>query len=140
MSVADDRWAIADTLQGYARCLDRFDFDGVAALFSSDAVIDYGGYPEMRGGVETAKFLEKHTAGNAWHQHLLSIVDVQLDGDRAQTVTYFVAHSSGQSSPDLVRVHVGEYRDHLARLPEGWRIVERHQSSSWKETRRQQPS
>jgi 3-phenylpropionate/cinnamic acid dioxygenase small subunit len=45
MSYVDDRLAIADNLQRYATCLDAFDFDGVAGLFTDDAVIQYGGYP-----------------------------------------------------------------------------------------------
>jgi ketosteroid isomerase-like protein len=136
MSESDDRWAITETLCRYARCIDLFDFEGVRNVFSDDAVIEYGGYPVFNGGVEAAAFLQKHTATTAWHQHMVSVVDLQLNGEVANTVTYFIAHAVPKDDAEQVRTNVGEYRDRLQRMPDGWKIVERRQQTGWKETRR----
>jgi ketosteroid isomerase-like protein len=136
MSESDDRWAITDTLSRYARCIDLFDFEGVGSVFSHDAVIEYGGYPVFHGGAEAAAFLQKHTASTAWHQHMVSVVDLRLDGDVADTVTYFIAHAVPKDDADQVRTSVGEYCDRLRRTPDGWKIIERRQQTGWKETRR----
>jgi ketosteroid isomerase-like protein len=136
MSESDNRWAITDTLCRYARCIDLFDFDGVRSVFTDDAVIEYGGYPVFHGGAEATAFLQKHTASTAWQQHMVSVTDLQLDGDVANTVTYFIAHAVPNHNADEVRTSVGEYRDRLQRTPSGWKIVERRQQTGWKETRR----
>jgi hypothetical protein len=139
-SASDDRWAIQDVVHAYARRIDLFDFDGIATLFADGARIDYGGYPEMRGGEALAAFLRTRTSGNAWHQHLVTVAEVRIDGDQADTITYFVSHAVAVDEPDTVRQHVGEYRDHLSRTGDGWRIVERVQRTGWKETRRRPPA
>jgi 3-phenylpropionate/cinnamic acid dioxygenase small subunit len=136
MSQSDDRWAITDTLCRYARCLDSFDFEGVGSVFSDDADIEYGGYPVFHGGAEAMAFLQQHTASTAWQQHMVSVVDIQLDGDVANTVTYFIAHAVLKDDAEQVRTNVGDYRDRLHRTPDGWKIVERRQQTGWKETRR----
>jgi ketosteroid isomerase-like protein len=140
MSASDDRWDITDVLQHYARSIDRFDFAAVASVFADDAVIEYGGYPEFHGGAATARFLDEHTRTTAWHQHLLSVAEIGLDGDEASTLTYFVAHAVGKDDADRVRINVGEYRDRLRRTPDGWKIVERRQQTGWKESRRRSPA
>jgi ketosteroid isomerase-like protein len=140
MSVSDDRWGITDTLHQYARQIDLFNFDGVRDVFTDDAVIEYGGYPVFRGGAEATAFLQKHTASTAWHQHQVSVVEMNLDGDTASTVTYFIAHAVPKADADELRINVGEYRDRLRRTIDGWKIIERHQQTGWKETRRRQPT
>jgi ketosteroid isomerase-like protein len=139
MSTGDDRWAIDDLLHAYARHIDRFDFTAIAALFTEDAVVEYGGYPVMHGGAAVAAWLERRTADSGWHQHLVSVVEVDLRGDEADTVTYFVSHARSKTDAQTVRQHVGEYRDHLRRTVDGWRIAGRRQATGWKETRRSEP-
>ena len=139
MSYADNRFAITDTLQRYATCIDEFDFVGVADVFTDDAVIEYGGYPIISGGAQAAAFLQEHTASTAWHQHLLTVASLSIDGDAATTLTYFIAHAVPKANSESVRTNVGEYRDHLIHAADGWRICERRQKTGWKETRTRQP-
>ncbi len=138
MSYVEDRIAIADTLQRYATCIDALDFDGLGKVFTADAVVDYGGYPVMNG-IETAAWLQEHTKNTAWHQHMVTVADVSVDGDTANTLTYFIAHAVPKSDTESVSLSVGEYRDVLCRAPDGWRICERHQKTGWKETRTRAP-
>lgn len=139
MTTPDDLTAIHATLQRYATCLDDFDFTGVGGVFTDDADVVYGGHPPMSGGVDTATFLQQHTAGTGWQQHLVSVVDVQVDGDFASTVSYFIAHAVPRADADSVRINVGEYRDRLRRTAQGWQICERRQHTGWKEQRRRLP-
>jgi ketosteroid isomerase-like protein len=138
MSYVEDRIAIADTLQRYATCIDALDFDGLGNVFTADAVVEYGGYPVMTG-TETAAWLQRHTSGTAWHQHMVTVADVHVDGDTALTLTYFIAHAVPKTDGETVRVSVGEYRDQLSRTAAGWRICERHQKTGWKEIRTRAP-
>jgi hypothetical protein len=90
-------------------------------------------------GVETAVWLHEHTSGTAWHQHMVTVADVQIDGDVARTLTYFIAHAVPKTDTETVRLSVGEYRDVLQRTPAGWRICERRQKTGWKEVRTRNP-
>ena len=38
----DDRFAVGEVVVGYARSIDAFDFDGIAALFTEDCTASYG--------------------------------------------------------------------------------------------------
>jgi ketosteroid isomerase-like protein len=130
-----DRQAINDVLQRYARGIDAFDFDVVGEVFTADARAQYSKYPEMMGGPAIAQFLRDHTQSTSWHQHLLTVVEVIIDGDRATALTYFIAHMVSGEPGEEVTVQVGEYRDELIRTADGWRISCRRQVSGLKERR-----
>ena len=134
-----DRSAITQVLQRYGTAIDALDFDTLAVLFTDDASVVYGGYPEMTGGAETSAWLHERSKPAAWHQHLVTVMDVQIDGDEATTLTYFIAHAVSKADSETVRLHVGEYRDRLRRTTEGWRICERRQQTGWKEVRTREP-
>ncbi len=130
-----DRQAIDDVLQRYARGIDAFDFDVVSDVFTADAAAQYSKYPEMIGGPAIARFLHDHTQSTSWHQHLLTVVEVVIDGDRATALTYFIAHMVAGEPGETVTVQVGDYRDELIRTADGWRISRRRQFSGLKERR-----
>jgi ketosteroid isomerase-like protein len=139
LSAVEDRWAITQVLQGYGTAIDALDFDTLAALFTADATVEYGGHPAMIGGAETAAWLREHTRHTAWHQHMVTVMKVEIDGDEAATLTYFIAHAVPKTNSETVRLSVGEYRDRLRRTTDGWRICQRRQSTGWKEVRTRQP-
>ena len=139
MSGADDRWAITQVLQHYGTAIDALDFDALAALFTADATVEYRGYPEMTGSAETAAWLREHTRHTAWHQHMVTVMNVAIDGDEAATLTYFIAHVVSKTDSETVRLSVGEYRDRLRRTVDGWQICERRQKTGWKEVRTRRP-
>ena len=130
-----DREAINDVLQRYARGIDAFDFDVVSDAFTIDAKARYSTYPEMIGGPAIAQFLREHTQSTSWHQHLLTVVEVVIDGDRATALTYFIAHMVSGEPGETVTVQVGDYRDELLRTVDGWKISRRRQLSGLKERR-----
>ncbi len=130
-----DRQAINDVLQRYARGIDEFDFEVVSDVFTTDAAAQYSKYPELIGGPAIAQFLRDHSRSTSWHQHLLTVVDVVIDGGRATALTYFIAHMVSGEPGDAVTVQVGDYRDELIRTADGWRISQRRQVSGLKERR-----
>jgi ketosteroid isomerase-like protein len=130
-----DRQEINEVLQRYARGIDAFDFDVVSDVFTADAAAQYSKYPELIGGPAIAQFLREHTQATSWHQHLLTVVEVVIDGDRATTLTYFIAHMVSGDPGETVTVQVGDYRDELVRTAGGWRISKRRQLSGLKERR-----
>jgi ketosteroid isomerase-like protein len=136
---AADRLAITQVVQRYGTAIDAFDYDTLATLFTSDASVEYGGYPEMTGGAETAAWLRERSEPAAWQQHLVTVMDVRVDGDEAMTLAYVTAHAVAKTDSETVRVHVGEYRDRLRRTSQGWRICERRQKTGWKEVRTRAP-
>lgn len=129
----EDRLAIADTLQAYARAIDAFDFDAVAAVFTDDCVARYKQYEPLVGGRALAEWLRSKCVDVPWHQHNLNVVSIAIDGDTAEVLTYFVAHTCPGDQP--IVVNIGDYRDRLIRTVAGWRICERVQSTRFKETR-----
>lgn len=122
----DDRWEVAQLFNSYAYHFDRNEPDAVAALFTDDAVIDYG--PEVapiRGRDEIASRiapgLNEIFAASSHH---ISNTTVTFDGADAATgmayVYAWVRYRNG--SPDANMW--GQYHCRFRRTAEGWRIAE----------------
>ncbi len=132
---ATDRTAIADVLLQYGWAIDDFDWAMLAGLFTDDAVAQYSAYEPLTGGQAVSGFLRDRCVGIVWHQHQVTPMRVEIDGETATTLSYFTAHAIREREPDVVVINVGEYRDRLRRTPDGWRIYERRQQTRWKERR-----
>lgn len=121
-----DRQRIGDVLFSYCRHVDEFRPQKVAALFTENAVADFGpglGGP-MRGRENLAEFFQGMAAFTATSHHLSNVV-IEFDGaDQAHSVSYVYAwHSFPGGAPDA---HLyGRYYDRLLRTPGGWLIAER---------------
>lgn len=125
VATLEDRWEITQVLNAYAFHFDRNEPELVAALFTENAVIDYG--PEMapiRGGDAIAPRI---SAGldeifEATSHHI-SNVAVEIAGDSADAVAYVYAwHRYRDGSPDG---HLwAQYHTQLRRTSDGWRIAE----------------
>lgn len=120
-----DRAAIERVIHTYCECFDRNDPDGVAALFTPDAVIDYNPETPSISGSELrdviAVGLRETFAATSHH---VSNVMVDLDGpDTARSLCYLDAwHRYHDGSPDGYLW--GRYRHRLVRTDAGWRISE----------------
>jgi ketosteroid isomerase-like protein len=121
-----DRQAITDLIHAYCYHFDRNEPAEVAALFSSDATIDYGPEAATIVGVDTiaatiAVGLEQTFAATSHH---VSNIQITLEGaDRAHAVTYLYAwHRYVDGSPDGELW--GRYHHRFVRTGEGWRISE----------------
>ena len=131
---ADERFAITETLQRYARAVDSGDFALFDETFTNDADLDYRAAGGPRGSRdELREWLEKSRGALLVWQHHLSPPMIELDGEtvRARTDVY---------TPNLFRDEKGRvsaldtggrYHDELVATPRGWRIAKRRYESVW---------
>lgn len=119
-----DRQAITDLIHGYCFHFDNNEPEAVAALFTVDAIVDYG--PEsatIEGSAAIAEMiavgLERTFAATSHH---VSNIQIAFDGpDRAEAITYLYAwHCYVDGSPDGELW--GRYRHSFSRTEAGWRI------------------
>ncbi len=122
----DDRLAITDLIHAYCDHFDRNEPEAVAALFTSDATVDYGPEAETIVGADAiaptiAAGLERTFAATSHH---VSNIRLTFEGpDRARGVTYLYAwHRYVDGSPDGELW--GRYRHRFERTDAGWRIAE----------------
>ena len=107
-------------------CLDARDYEGVAACFAEDGLWLRQG-KELRGPAQVSKALQERTPTLHVH-HLLSNIDVRVDGARARSIAYMTVYRSDTGKaphlpipmrgPELVAICNGEFR----RAGEDWRV------------------
>jgi ketosteroid isomerase-like protein len=121
-----DRQAIADLIFAYCEHFDANEPQAVAALFTDDAIIDYGPeVPTIIGGpaeiaARIAPGLEELFSATSHH---VSNLRIELDWpDEARSVSYLYAwHRYLDGSPDGELW--GRYRHAFRRSERGWRIA-----------------
>ena len=130
-----DRAEIQDVIVRYGWAIDTKDWALLDTCFTADAYVDYssnpggkvGPYPEIRAWV--AKVMKAFPVT----QHLMSNVDIKLDGDRA-TVRTMVTNPQGAATREgpLHFFFVGaRYDDEFVRTPDGWKIAQRVETTQW---------
>jgi ketosteroid isomerase-like protein len=119
-----DRQAIADLIHAYCLHFDNNEPDAVAALFTDDAVVDYGPEATPIVGADAiattiAVGLEQTFLATSHH---VSNIQITFDGaDHARSVSYLYAwHRYVDGSPDGELW--GRYRHSFVRTDSGWRI------------------
>ena len=119
-----DRQAIADLIHAYCLHFDNNEPEAVAALFTDDAVVDYG--PEATT-IVGADAIATTIAVGLEHtflatSHHVSNIQIAFDGhDCAHSVSYLYAwHRYVDGSPDGELW--GRYRHSFVRTGGGWRI------------------
>jgi len=120
-----DRQEIADLLARYCAGLDEYDIDGAVDIFTVDCMTDYGpsrGGPTPGREALRTRLLASQSVFRRTHHQLGQIV-VELNGDNAQSIAYVTASHELWDGRRLVSRL--QYRDHLVRLDEGWRIAVR---------------
>ena len=121
-----DRQAIADLIHAYCLHFDNNEPEAVAALFTDDAVVDYG--PEATTIVGADVIATTIAVGLAKTflatSHHVSNIQITFEGtDFARSVSYLYAwHRYVDGSPDGELW--GRYRHTFVRTDAGWRISE----------------
>lgn len=125
-----DRLEITDLLTRYASSVDRKDWQSWRSCFTEDAYIDYRSAGGIDGDRETvARWLEETLAQFPMTQHLVSNIDIEVDGDRA-TARAMLFNPMG--NPDGSTWFCGGYYNHeLVRTPEGWRSRRLIEETTW---------
>jgi hypothetical protein len=128
-----DRLELQDLAVRYSTSVDRQDWALYESLFTPDAVIDYTAVGGVRGGPhEVAEWLAGTMPTFPVYQHLVSNVELSIDGDTA-TGRAMLFNPMGCRTPDGVQVAlIGLwYNDKFRRTPDGWRFTERVEEPSW---------
>ena len=118
-----DRQAITDLIHAYCECFDRNDPEGVAALFTRDAIIDYNPDTPDITGAELADTIAVGLRDTfAATSHHVSNVMITFEGsDAARSLCYVDAwHRYRNGAPDGFLW--GRYLHGYRRTESGWRI------------------
>jgi hypothetical protein len=130
-----DREQIEETLYGYASSIDAGDHERLRTLLADDARAKYGARDWLEGADSVVAFIRGKGAGVGWQHHLLSVYQVDVDGDDAAALTYHTSYQIARDRPDEAGVIVARYHDRLTRLDGRWLIREKRMEIGWRETR-----
>lgn len=113
-----------------ARAIDRCDGDLVDSVFHPDATDDHGGYKGTAR--DFVPWVMDVLNGMRRTQHIIGNVLVEIDGDRAQGESYFIAHHvlPGDDGERFM-VAAGRYLDRFERRSGAWRMSHRHAVYDW---------
>jgi hypothetical protein len=136
-----DRLAITEVLHRYARGVDTVDPDTTASCFMADCRFEIVGDQLVRGRDELLAMLRdesgvrQRTTGleavDSW-THVVSNVEIDLDGDRADVRSMITAYLAGpRNGRAVMLVRLIRYADLLVRRDEAWLIAERRHSLNW---------
>ncbi len=125
LRMLSDKAAIADVIHAYCFHYDRAEAEKVVALFTDDAVVDYGpGLPVMRGRDEIAPVIARGLAELfAATSHHVSNIVIAFDGpDSATSVCYLYAWHRYRDRERTGELW-GQYHHALRRTAQGWKIA-----------------
>lgn len=124
-----DREAIRECLVRYCRGLDRGDLDMARSAYHEDARDDHLAYiGSGHGLVEWAD--EVHRSTWESHQHYVTNISIELDGDTAHTETYYFVAGRPTGTFDVSLVG-GRYIDRFERRAGDWKIAARVCTLEW---------
>ena len=123
-----DEVEIAKLLAKLAQMADDGDLNEYARLFTEDgswtgpaAIREPGGPTSSRGRRRGEPLGFKAPARTPFH--LISNVNIEVDGDAATGKAYFHYYRNADAMPQITSM--GVYRDQFRRTPEGWRMAKR---------------
>jgi hypothetical protein len=129
-----DRLAIAETLALYCRGIDRCDAEQLAAVFTPDALIDYG--DGARPVAEVIPGLMAGLGAMRLTQHNIGNTVMRVSGEAARAETNCVAfHIIPGPDGEVELIVGGRYLDRLAKREGRWRIAERLYVMDWNSSR-----
>jgi hypothetical protein len=124
--------AVRRVMDRYLACLDRRDFDGIAACFTDDAPIVYlDGRVSLVGGQALAGYLRFVTNFRA-SNHTVSSFTSELKGASATMDTLALAILlEGDADAGRLLLRGIHYEDWLVRRDEEWLISRRNHGATW---------
>lgn len=122
--------AIRDLKSHYARgadaCLGSPSHENavrLAALFTEDAIADYGALGRFVGRAQIINGFEKVLPLVAsWSQHYMLNPLLEVSGDYAQGSWYFHVAAALKAAPGAVTNMYGSYRDTYVKTADGWKF------------------
>lgn len=148
MTLADDRLALRDLVDAYARHADRRDPQRQAAVFTEDARVTlFAGDPDSRPPIDEvrgrARLVETFRGLMARYDvttYFNGQFTVTVDGDSATGETYCLAHHlHDKAGVRTLLVMAIRYLDTFARTDGGWLIADRRLIIDWTDERPSTP-
>jgi len=127
----EDKIEIGELLARYARGVDSQDWDLWRSVFIPDAYIDYSSAGAAAGPRdEVAAWLAQSMSSIPMTQHVITNVEVDLDGDRASVRALFY---NPMQLPGMEALSFcgGRYHHDLVRTPEGWKSERLVEENLW---------
>ncbi len=126
---------IMDAMARYSRGIDRRDEELLRTVYHEDSV-DNHGFGLSAGGWDIAALVRRDGKGfpDQWKQtlHFLGQHLIQVDGDRAESEVYFMAHAIYEhDGKDWDQVSAGRYLDTWERRDGTFRISQRTVVYDW---------
>jgi SnoaL-like domain len=119
----DDWLAICNLKARYCRCLDTKDWQGYAAVFSADLVLDTSGSGGARiEGRDAAVAYVRSSIAEAITTHHVHSPEIEVDGDRATGIWAMQDRNIWPSGRKLLGF--GHYHERYVRVDGEWRIAE----------------
>lgn len=121
-----DRWEIQQLLVDYTNAIDSGDFDGLDAVFTADAYIDYRALGGIDGQFPQVKaWLAEVLPNFAGYAHMLGLPSIRVNGDTATARTFCFNPMvfNGENAPTMLAGLW--YDDDFVRTPVGWRMSRR---------------
>jgi hypothetical protein len=124
-----DKQAITECLTRYARGIDRHDSDLVASAYHAGAIDDHTVY--IGPGREFPEHVNPaHAAIWSAHQHYVTNVSIDLNGDEAHVESYWIVTGRRRTDNGL-DMHGGRYVDRFTRQDGIWAIAARICAYEW---------
>lgn len=125
----NDQDEIRDCLTRYCRGMDRWDRELAKSAYHDDAVDDHVGFA---GPVdEFFDWAFGYHSGQVRHQHFISNISIDLDGDVAHTETYYLFVGTPIEEGAPLTVTGGRYVDRFERRDGRWAIAARACLPEW---------
>jgi hypothetical protein len=121
LSEVEDRLKIHDLFVRYTFAVDDWDEARLLGCFTEDGVLEtpvLGGKFAGREGQREFVRAGRSRGEGGQMRHVFSNLGVQLDGDRAKALAYFVVYTTRSSKPEISVV--GRYDCRLKKLGSDW--------------------
>ncbi len=127
----EDQLEIHELLARYARGVDTRDWELWQSVFTADALVDYSSAGAPVGKpAEVAAWLEAGLQVVPMTQHLISNIEVALDGDRAKVRAMFYNPMQLPGMADMSFCG-GYYHHEMVRTAEGWKSEHLVEENVW---------
>jgi len=121
-----DKQAITEVLYRYARACDRADEEMMRSCFHPDSRHRHGRFDGSSS--DFVDFAMKIILGVKLERHLMTNVQIELDGDKAVSECYYLAYhrqTDPETGADEDYLNGGRFIDHFERRNGEWRISQR---------------
>jgi 3-phenylpropionate/cinnamic acid dioxygenase small subunit len=129
-----DEREITTVLHKYAAALDQKDWVLLSNCFVADASAHYETIGSLQGYPAIEALCRQALKNMAVTQHLISNIDITVDGDNARSACYLQAQHVRPNTPGGDKnIIAGQYEDEWVRKAQGWRIRFRTLHVLWSE-------